>query len=303
MIGKVPKPGRGFRGLVNYLLHGTNQEKAGAKRVAWTEVHNLLVDDPEQVPHLMRMTARRSRRTKSPVYHLVISWHKNEAPNEDLMRAVARTTCDDIGLGEYQRLTIAHHDTDHRHVHIVVNRVHPETGIAWNRRQDYVAIEQSLKRQAEAYGLEFVPGRHNTKEKMRDQPRRASDGSYRKAKKDKQPPRTMWSPERVRAERDDLVATLETARSWDDLGQRLAQKGLTLDGKGQGIVITDGASEVKLSALGKGIRKPKLEEKFKEGWSSYRARSDDQQVVERADDLETLAQAQRRADMAVTLYN
>ncbi|MFO0734204.1 MAG: relaxase/mobilization nuclease domain-containing protein [Nitrospiraceae bacterium] len=302
MIGKVPKPGRGFRGLVNYLLRGEHSAEPGANRWPGPRFANLLVDDPEQVPHLMRMTASRSRRVKSPVYHLVISWHKNEAPSDDLMRAVARTTCEDIGLAEHQRLTIAHNDTAHRHVHIVVNRVHPETGIAWNRRQDYVVIEQSLKRQAESYGLEFVPGRHNTTDKRREQRRRPSDGSYRKARNDKLPARTGWSRERIQAERDELAAAIEAARSWDDLDTRLAQKGLTLEGKGQGIVITDGTSDLKLSALTKDIRKQKLEDRFKEDWGTFAKRTGDRRERGRSTEYEALAQAQGQADMAFSLY-
>lgn len=148
MIGKVPKAGSGFRGLINYLLHGERKDQpAGmpapsqdhdASRVAWVELRNMLLSDPDQAPKLMRATALKSRRVKSPVYHYVISWHPSEAPSDDFMRIVADTTCKDLGLDDYQMLYVAHRDTDHHHVHIVVNRVHPETGTAWNRRQDWV---------------------------------------------------------------------------------------------------------------------------------------------------------------------
>lgn len=143
MIGKVPKAGRGFRGLVSYLLDGAKADKDKAPRVTWAETRNLISDDPDQAPAIMRMTARQSARVKSPVYHLVISWHKNEGPTEYLMREVADTTCSDMGLDEYQRLYIAHHDTEHRHVYIVVNRVHPETGKAWRNSHDYRVIEEA----------------------------------------------------------------------------------------------------------------------------------------------------------------
>lgn len=86
MIGKVPIAGRGFKGLVNYLLRGERGTKDDPNRVAWTDVRNLAIDDPELVPSLMRATATRNRRCKSPVYHFVISWRQDERPTDALMR-------------------------------------------------------------------------------------------------------------------------------------------------------------------------------------------------------------------------
>ena len=159
MIGKVASAGRDFKGVVAYLLDGKRGTAPKGGRVAWVEARNLLVDDPRLNARVMQATARRSVRCKAPVYHFLVSWHRLDAPTNEMMRAVADTTCEDIGLGEHQRVLVAHEDTAHRHVHIVVNRVHPESGKAWNRRQDFVRIEQSLRRQSEALGLPIVPGR------------------------------------------------------------------------------------------------------------------------------------------------
>lgn len=271
MIGKVPKPGRGFRGLINYLLHGPKQNPKAEKRVAWTELANLLIDDADLAPSIMYQTARKSRRVKSPVYHLVISWHKNEAPTEDLMRQVARTTCDDIGLADHQRVTIAHHDTDHRHVHIVVNRVNPHTGLAWNPRQDYVAIEQSLRRQAESYGMDFVPGRHNSQVIDPTTPRRAKDGDHRRAKKQGTTPRPTWSTAAVSNHRQTLTETFASAVSWSDLEIALATRNMRLERKGQGMVIVDSTGEVKLSSIGKDLRLATLEQRFGHRYAEHQA--------------------------------
>ncbi|MGD9730497.1 MAG: relaxase/mobilization nuclease domain-containing protein [Nitrospiraceae bacterium] len=308
MIGKVPKPGRGFRGLIDYLLDGPKDRPADAKRVAWTETHNLISDNPDHASALMRLTARKSRRVKSPVYHLVISWHPREAPSDDLMRQVANTTCEDLGLSEYQRLVIAHHDTEHRHVHIVVNRVHPETGRAWNRRKDWVHVEQSLRRQAEENGLEFVPGRHNSKERYRDRTRRARDGSYRQARKEgRGEARPSWSRERVAQERQRLAPQFETARSWLDLEARLAQSHMTLERKGQGLVIVDATGEMKLSSLGKQVRLSALEERYGEAFATHapeRARKPlhEPPPPEKTQAYEALEEAHATTDLAYALY-
>src|SRR5437879_12898920 len=44
-------------------------------------------------------------------------------------------------------------------MHLLINRVHPETGKVWSRWQDYPAIQRVLREEEEALGLRRVPGR------------------------------------------------------------------------------------------------------------------------------------------------
>ena len=316
MIGKVVKPGKGFKGLINYLLRGDRKKQKDPHRVAWIEMRNMLISDPEKVPGLMRATAAKSKRVKLPVYHYVISWHKNEAPSEEIMRQVADTTCADIGLEDYQALYVAHHDTEHRHVHIVVNRVNPETGIAWRTSNDYARIERSLKAQADDLGLEVVPGRHNMRD-LNTEPttRRAKTADRRRAERIGERSRATWSRERVKARRQALELVFDNAASWTDVYQNFEQLGLHLEKKGQGMVITDGDSEMKLSQLGKEHRLNKLIERFgseefgnipekrqhhsnKNGHGSLH-KSDDNEQVKRWEELE---KARSVTDLALAFY-
>lgn len=258
MIGKVPRPGRGFRGLVSYLLHGTRRGPQTG-RVAWTASRNLLIDDPERAPLLMRITARKSVRVVKPVYHFVISWHRDERPTPELMRQVADATCRDLDLEEYQRLYIAHHDTMNPHVHIVVNRVHPETGVAWQTSHDYRRIEQSLARQARELGLEVVPGRHNRRISDDATPRRLRDGAFQRERREKKSMPERVTPQMLDRWRSVLVPAISSAPDWSALVATLAAHGLRFVRKGQGAVITDGRQEMKLSDIGPDIRWAGLE--------------------------------------------
>lgn len=274
MIGKVVKPGRGFKGLVGYLLDGDRTAPQDASRVSWCELRNLMVDNPRLAPALMRATATKSKRVQSPVYHYVVSWHKNEAPSDDFMKQVADTTCSDLELDDYQRIYIAHDDTDHRHVHIVVNRVHPETGVAWRTSQDYARIEQSLRRQAESHGLAFVPGRHNTRSNSVGRYRRPSTPELRRAEREGEVAAPRWSLALVQARKAELTAVFENCRSWDQLDRALKAMNLQLSRKGQGLVIGDGTGTMKLSQLGKSFRVGLLETKFGEALKDYEGRNE-----------------------------
>lgn len=292
MIGKVPRAGKGFKGLVKYLMLGGRNEPQ-PDRVSWTAVRNLVADDPELVSRLMGATAALSRRCRSPVYHYVISWHANERPTDEIMRKVADTTCADLGLDEHQLLYIAHSDTDHRHVHIVANRVHPETHKAWNRREDWVRIEKSLRRQSEDMGMDHVPGRHNDPERFRERNIPRKDREFQRVRRlEKEAP--QWSEERMAKQREELAELFMASTRWDDLDGALAARGLRMERKGQGWVIAGEDGVMKLSSLGKDVRMKTLEARL----GDRKARAEEK---EKAEAYEAAANAAAETDLAYKL--
>lgn len=303
MIGKVPDQGKSFRGVVDYLLYGKKNEPA-PERVAWTETRNLLVDQPAKAATLMRLTARKSKRVKKPVYHYVISWRHDEQPADDLIRQVADTTCQDLGLEEYQRLYVAHRDTEHHHVHIVVNRVHPETGTAWKNSHDYRRIECSLRRQAEAMGMDYVPGRHNDPERFRGRSRRPENREEQRTRRLGVEALPRWDDATRADTRDKLKDAFEQANSWAELERRLDEHNLQLTRKGQGLVIGDDTGTMKLSDLGKNIRFKAMEQRFGQSFDDHdavRQQSRQQQPTPSAE-FEELAEAGAAAEMSYYLY-
>lgn len=267
MIGKVPRSGSGFRGLVNYLVHGP-REAPDAARVAWSATRNMLVDDLELAPRLMRAVAKQSVRCRRPVYHMVISWHQDENPSHALMKTVAEATLADLALDEHQAILIAHRDTAHRHLHIVANRVHPATGKTWHASMDYARIERSLRRQAEAMNMPYVPGRFNDPDRFKTASRNARDPEVQASMRTGSSPQPRWSKAEVAARRPGIAALFEMASTWTSLRQVLAAEGLVLAAKGQGIVIVGADGTMKLSDLGKNIRLAALEERFGETFQS-----------------------------------
>lgn len=308
MIGKVPKAGRGFKGLVNYLLRGDKGSEYDPDRVAWTEVRNLAIDDPELVPNLMRASASRNRRCKSPVYHFVISWRNDERPTDKIMAQVADTTCEALELDEFERLYVAHMDTNHRHLHVVVNRIHPETGKAWNRRQDWVKIEQSLADQSRELGFEYVPGRHNEPDKKFKGPARQRDGKFQKTRRRRSElDVTPWSKERLDKEREILGQMFDAAQSWDELTDQLAKRQMLLVEKGQGMVVVDREGAVKVSQLGKALSKRNLEGRFGDRYQDYlqvvgAMDNSAKREKDRGEAFEKLATENAELDFAFTLY-
>jgi len=225
------------------------------ERVAWTAGRNLGTDDPEVAAAFMQATANANLDVDSPVYHLTINFDPEDAVTPERMQAVADRVLADLGLAEHQALLVAHRDRSHPHVHIMVNRVHPETGRAWNRWQDRPRIERALRELERELGLREVSGRLYQLDGQ-EPPERAplTSGERRQAERTGDPA----FPDRVRAD----LAELRAARSWDELEAALARHGLRLERKGQGLVITDGKQQVKASRVARDLSLRRLEQRF-----------------------------------------
>ncbi|MGH7461601.1 MAG: relaxase/mobilization nuclease domain-containing protein [Longimicrobiales bacterium] len=80
---------------------------------------------------LMRATADQSDRIEKPVYLTSISFDRGSAVDHETMSRVADRVLSNLGLTEHQTLMVAHRDREQPHVHMMLNRAHPETGRAW----------------------------------------------------------------------------------------------------------------------------------------------------------------------------
>jgi len=258
MIGKAYKAGTGFKGLAAYLQHG----RAGMEqdRVDWVDSRNLPTRDPQAAARIMAATARDTDSIQAPVYHLSISFDPHDPVNRATMRQVAERTLRDLGLHDHQALIIAHRDRAHPHVHVVVNRVHPETHRVWSNSWDYPRIERSLRAQEAELGLRVVPGRHApVPEHVRDRGRAPAE---RLARGD------AAFVDRVRR---DAGAHLTGARSWAELERGLAAHGLSVRVEGRGLVVTDGVQKAKGSEIDRAASRANLERRLG-SLGEYRAR-------------------------------
>lgn len=138
--------GRDFKPLITYLMHdkrSLEQKEQGvvissSERVHWVHTHNLGgIEDLNLVGRLLWETAQYSERCQKPVYHLSLNWHPNQPkPSQAHMIEQGEALLKHMKLDEHQVLMVAHSDTAHPHMHMVINRVHPETGKAHPLKND-----------------------------------------------------------------------------------------------------------------------------------------------------------------------
>jgi len=66
-------------------------------------------------------------------------------PSQRQWEAAAKKTIAALGFGEHQYLIVAHDDKKHFHVHIMLNRVHPETYRAHYAMRDMFTLDRCMR--------------------------------------------------------------------------------------------------------------------------------------------------------------
>lgn len=252
--------GRSFAAITNYLTLG--RDGASPERVEWSTVRNLPAAEPAIAVRLMEATAGQNQRIEKPVFHLTINLPPEERLSREEMKLVIDQTLEDLRLSDRQAFIVEHNDRDHQHVHIVVNRVHPETLRAWDRWRSKTRANESLDRQSKRLGLRLVE---------------RGDGQG------------PGKPEGSRAlrpfaelVRDVARDAMREAKSWDELSAALRKEGLRAQAKGRGLIVTDGHEYAKSSSIDRALSRGKLETKFGETLQQYRDRAQPADFVRQA---------------------
>ena len=74
--------------------------------------------------------------------HYSLNWAPDERPDRQEMSQAVTESLEVLGLEKHQALVVAHNDTPHRHVHVVVIRVDPETGKAASLDRNHVHLSR-----------------------------------------------------------------------------------------------------------------------------------------------------------------
>lgn len=183
--------GNSFQGLSKYLFEGRRHanddqqvDDHHKERVAFTHCHNLGTQNAKLAWRIMSDTARRAgelkqanghgrggRKSKGQVLHYVLSWKPEEAEtlSHDEMKRAALESLKVLGkkrskrrsvktqtADEHQVLIVAHSDKGHAHVHVMVNRCHPESGLMLPTYKDRDRLSDWAHEYRLAQGLEHL---------------------------------------------------------------------------------------------------------------------------------------------------
>jgi hypothetical protein len=185
MIVKISRSGSSFKGLSQYLTHDVGADTS--KRVAWTHTLNCANDDVRSAVDEMIWTYRGAdllkeeagiraggRSVEDAAKHASLNWHPSESPTREHMIATAEGFVEHMGWSEHEAILVAHQDKDHRHVHIMLNRVSPVDGTVLDEGFEFRRAQEWAKQYELEQGRVFCTQRLLPEEERTPSPTRAS---------------------------------------------------------------------------------------------------------------------------------
>ena len=203
MIGKIKK-GSGFKGCVNYVL--------GKEQAALLHADGVLTESQGDIIRSFCMQTGMNPDLKKPVGHIALSYSAVDAPKltDEKMIQLAQEYMCEMKITDTQYIIVRHQDREHPHVHIVFNRI-DNSGKTISDRNDMYRNEQVCKKLKAKHGLYFAGGKEQVKQHRLKEPDKSKYEIYTAVKNE-----------------------IGKSRNWQQLQERLAEKGITVRFKRKG---------------------------------------------------------------------
>ena len=270
--------------LVEYIF--ASHDDQGKEKLAHSGTLNFLTTTRAAQKNEMIALAEESIQSRMPVTHWVLSWKDEEQPTPEKVDFAVRYFLQLMEWKEHQAFYAVHKNTSNLHVHIVVNRVHPDTlkvhrpnrGFDIDRAHLAIAKLERIQGWASEENSVYEPSLSGNFLSLskRDYPKLCPVAeSLENATGEK-------SAQRIVRERG--LSIIKDATSWRELHEGLTEVGLRFEKKGSGALVWVGDAAVKASSVDRSFSLPKLVKKlgeFEEGnYSNERPRLTPEPVTE-----------------------
>jgi hypothetical protein len=253
------------RDLADYIA-GPRAGGDGEKVEHRNGLNFLAIDHEGQVQEMTDL-AEAARRDANPVQHWILSWREGEQPTPAQADEAARMFVGEMGLADHQTIYALHSDTHNWHLHLAINRVHPETEalVTVNKGYDHKVAHRAIAK---------IELRQRWEPEARALYAPDSTGDIKLAKKfgtERQPSaRALAFEERVGARSAERIAIEEAApiirgaANWAQVHEALRKAGVRFERKGSGALLWVGDQPVKASVAGRDCSMSALRERLGE---------------------------------------
>lgn len=155
MIAKIVQ-GRGFRGVINYVL-----EK---ERAQLLQAEGIRLKDREAIIRSFVTQSELNPKITKPVAHISLDFSAQDKGRltDAFMVKVAQEYLQEMGYSNTQYLIARHHDTDHPHIHMVINRIDND-GRRISDQNERLRSTKVCMELTKKYGLYIASGKENVK--------------------------------------------------------------------------------------------------------------------------------------------
>ena len=230
-----------FSVLVKYLTDPQGKNE----RIGLVSITNCYTDELTPAILEIQNTQEMNRRARSDkTCHLVLSFPEGERLSNDQLNEIEERFCEALGFREHQRISVVHDDTDHQHIHIAINKIHPRKLTIHNPYYDYKKVATLCEQIEREYGLTQV-----NHEAQLDKSSRIIQDIEAKAGIESL---LGWI-------RRECLDDIKRADTWQVLHQLLQNNGLAIKERGNGLVfVSSHGVAVKASYVDRSLSKPNL---------------------------------------------
>ena len=234
-----------------------------------------------------RCRRRNSHFKGNPVYHVAINWQEDEHPTPEQAAHASKYIMKELGFADHQAAWAIHRDTDNDHVHLVINRIHPESMkvVSPLFRKDYFILDRCMRELEIGFGHKRANGPYITldtdaghkivrmsRAERRERGLLKEDGACiseraRRAEKNIGDENSFQSWI-VKAPAQDLKQILTGKdASWQAVHTAMARHGVVIQPKGSGMVVVTTLDDgrvlaAKASQLGRWASRAELEKRL-----------------------------------------
>src|SRR5687768_15104466 len=157
MTGNQVK-GKSFRGALRYNLEKVEKDVAEILHSSFVNTHERGIMNEVKMMRMLRPNLQKY------FYHTSINFPPSENITNALMKQIGLDYLDANGFNQHQYMMFRHHDADHPHLHILVNRIGFD-GTVVSDSNDYARSEKVLRELEKKYNLTQVLPSKQAKER------------------------------------------------------------------------------------------------------------------------------------------
>jgi hypothetical protein len=198
MIAKIVQ-GQGFRGVIGYVL---DKEKAS---LLYAE--GVRTNDKESIVKSFVAQQKLNPKIAKPVAHISLDFSVQDRHRltDQFMVAMAQEYMGKMGYRDTQYIIVRHHDTDHPHIHVVINRI-DNNGKRISDQNERLRNTRVCMELTKKYGLYIASGKEKVKEHRLKEPDKTKYEIYHA-----------------------LKSAIPNCRNWKELKSELLQSGITIE--------------------------------------------------------------------------
>ncbi|MGA9130162.1 MAG: TraI/MobA(P) family conjugative relaxase [Terracidiphilus sp.] len=240
------------------------EQRSKDEKYIYAGANGFLSDDAKAQQLEMLALAMEAPRSKDPINHYVLSWREGEQPTPRQCDEAVGILLKELGLEGHQVIYGLHSDTDNLHLHVMVNRVHPETErvILPHNGFDIEALHRAVARIEHEQGWERESHGRYVVEENGEILRVGTEQRIQPTQKARDMELLTGQKSAQRTGIETVPEIVKSATGWAELHERLAEAGMRYERKGSGALLYIDDQPIKASTADRNASLAKLEKRF-----------------------------------------